>query len=149
MESAFEQNIGHDVAAGRSDFQSLLSLLQKDSDLNAPAPSLHTEVITSIASGSDLFSVLNGRGSRRRLQAPEDSSSSSNSSTVPLTVKVVETVAGADWRASGGNLQPKALGPLQQLLDDLIKLGVTAVLPGFSSSLVRFAGLTVDEAGGW
>ncbi|WIA14660.1 hypothetical protein OEZ85_003162 [Tetradesmus obliquus] len=55
-------------------------------------------------------------------------------------------VDGAAWRGSGGSLQPKALGPLQQLLADLIRLGVLGVLPGFSSSLGRLAGLSIDEA---
>jgi hypothetical protein len=83
---------------------------------------------------------------RRRLQAT-DNNSSSNNNSVPVTVKVVETVARARWRAGGGTMQPQAPGPLQQLLDDLIELGVVSVLPGFSSSLERLAGLTVDEVG--
>jgi hypothetical protein len=85
-------------------------------------------------------------GTGRRLQ---ETYANSSSGIMGLTVQFVESVDGAAWRASGGTLQPKALGPLQQLLDDLIKYGVVTVLQGFSSGLERYAGLAVDEAGRW
>ncbi|WIA34842.1 hypothetical protein OEZ86_013140 [Tetradesmus obliquus] len=53
---------------------------------------------------------------------------------------------GGNSNRGGGNTQPSAVQALQQLLDDLIKRGVAAVLPNFASSLFRDAGLTLDEA---
>uniref|UniRef100_A0A383VXP1 Uncharacterized protein n=1 Tax=Tetradesmus obliquus TaxID=3088 RepID=A0A383VXP1_TETOB len=90
---------------------------------------------------------------RRSLQEAASNSSSNNSSSsdddsdgVEITIEIVQRIDGAKWRASGGNVQPSAVQALQQLLDDLIKRGVAAVLPNFASSLFRDAGLTLDEA---
>jgi hypothetical protein len=100
----------------------------------------YTRINTDIPNINDFLTNQTGGKKRKLLEA--------GNRTVAVNVEVVERVDGAEWRASYGTMQPKALGPLQQLLSDLEKYGVTAVMPTFVANLKRLAGLTVDEAGG-
>lgn len=154
------QNIGGSLNPTASSFsttQFFSSSVYGDLAANSNLQGLMYSGFQQQSTGSNLFTQLNYSPGfflnrfpgdlGRRLQTSDNSSSSSNSS-ISVAVQVVESVDGAAWRGVG-SLQPKALGPLQQLLADLIRLGVPGVLPGFSSSLGRLAGLSIDEAGGF
>jgi hypothetical protein len=99
-----------------------------------------TQFHANIPNIKDLIFNQTGGKKRKLLEA--------GNRTVAVNVEVVERVDGAEWRASYGTMQPKALEPLKQLLADLKNYGVAAVMPTFVANLERLAGLTVDEAGG-
>jgi hypothetical protein len=142
-DSFLESQIHHDMTYGYSAIEDLLDHGRDRVTNTGSISNFHTDLYKIIGNDhrTDVFNRLDDNVAGRRLQATDnstDSGSSSSNSTVPVTVKVVESVPGYDWRASGEALQPQALGLLQQLLADSTRLGVTAVLPGFVSSLERY-----------